>query len=111
MSSGESDLVKVEPVQKVESRGNIHKYRYTFSEVHIGEAKDNLDSIFHAGESEAWVEDGNIHYQYADKVEIVLKDDGAYVDEEVDRGRGERQAYYALSIMAGSGYVSNWRKQ
>jgi len=110
MSKEVREVVKVQPVHRFESGGTKYSESYSYSDIHLEDALDNVDSVFDVSGAEAWVEDGEIHYQYGEKAEVIVKDCGVYVSNDETIEEAENQAYFVMSMLAGSGYVSNWRK-
>jgi len=108
-SQKEECLVKVDPVNRVIKAGERYDYQYTFTEVFVEDVPDDIEcSVVGA---EMWWEDGDIHYQYGDKTTIILREDGAYCNEDAPMLQAENQAYYALSILSGRGLVGRFSHQ
>lgn len=102
--------VRVKPVHRFNSGGVSYSEEYSYSDIHLGEVIDNIDSVFDVPKAEAEVVDGEIHYQYEGKPKVIIREDGVYAEDDESIEEAENQAYFVLSMMAGSGYVSNWRK-
>lgn len=105
------EMMKVKPVHCVDDGDTIHRYTYTFTEAHPDEV--DVDEVYGVTIHH---HDGYIVWDHPQKPDVEIHPDGAYVSSDVSRREGEKQAYYALSIMndgcdqKGESYVSNWRE-
>lgn len=80
---------------------------YSFGSVAVDEV--DLDEIDTDNVTVEREEEG-IVWQYGDKPEVLIKEDGVYSDSQ-NRKEAERQAYFALSILDSKGYVSLFRRK
>jgi hypothetical protein len=54
--------------------------------------------------------DGDIMWQYGNKIPVRVREDGVYVKEDKVSDEARKQAYFALSILDDHGYVLGFRK-
>lgn len=102
-------LRKVAPINRVEKRDDVYKYRYTYSTIFVDDIDENID--IPTGVRLSIVDDGILEYQYNDEPRVIITEDGTFVDKDTQRKEGEQQAYFALSVLASEGYVGRFTKQ
>lgn len=101
------ELKEVTPVNYLEKGDEVYDYKYTFTEVH----HDELETPVEMG-GRLYVDSPGegVWSIYSGRAPILVKEDGAYTPKGEQLKMAQNQAYYALSIMASDGLVSNWGK-
>lgn len=97
--------VEVEPVNRVRNQSGTVEYEYTYSQVHI----DDVDGVSVDG-VELRRDWDAIRWKYEGKTPVWVEQFGVYAKKDANIREAEEQAYFALSILAGGGYVSDWSK-
>ena len=105
----ETVLVEVQPTNHVIVDGEKYEYEYTFDKVYIDDVPDDIECSVNG--AELWWEHGILHYQYGDRTEIYITEDGTYCEQGEAKIQATEQAYYALSVLSSRGLVGRFTKQ
>lgn len=105
--NGFEDMRQVTPVHRFNRGKGQYEKEYSFSAVHV-EAMDlpaKLDGReYFEGSMGVWS-------TYKNQPPVLIKDDRVLAHKNANEVEAERQAYFALSILAGDGLVSNFTKR
>lgn len=105
--NGFEDLVEIDPVHRIQNATGTYEQEYNYSAIHF----DGLDLPTEISNRKYFSGDGGVWSTYKNKPPILLTEHGLYVHESAERKGAENQAYFALSILAGEGLVSNFTKR
>ncbi len=104
---GFEDLRQVNPVHWFHKNTGQYEQEYSFSAIHV----DAIDLPMTSGGRMYFEDSIGVWSVYKNKPPVLLKDDRVLAHVDADRGEAERQAYFALSILAKDGLVSNFTKR
>lgn len=100
------EWVSVDPIHQYDGR---EPNEYRFNRVYVSDIEVE-DVGFPAGVEAKKPEDEVLLYKYREAPEVLITQDGPYVREGVPKSEGERQAYFALSVLDSEGYVGGFRR-
>jgi len=103
---GDFELEPVNPVQTSTSNKGIYRYRCRHGKIHI---EDIDPPCTYEGRVYRKVGDYVVS-TFGGKNPIILGEDTAYKVDYNYKFGAQKQAYFALSILASKGLVSNWNK-
>ncbi len=103
---GTGGLFEVKPRRIVDVDGGKYEYRYSYGSVAVDEMDDFMEI-----NGRTYAKKGDyLLTEYGYEEPLLIDSESVYMRPGGDRHEAERQAYYALSILASKGLVSRWMK-
>jgi len=101
--------MEVEPINHITRGDNDRHPEFTYNSIHVDEVEDDNFNV-PSGADYHMVHDDVLLYQYGERTQVIVTNDGAYIKKGSSRTDGEKQTYFVLSKLDEHGFVGGFRR-
>jgi len=101
---------RVKPVDHISSGERRRTRPFTFTRTYVSDVPETSFEV-PTGAEYRMVDDGMLWYQYRDRPEVLVTQNGPYAKPDNQKESAEKQAYFVMSIMDEYGLVSGWKRK